>query len=74
MFFLILALSTSAVITIFSSVTAQGVYTKETNSFIGTTTTDMFGNYGIVLEPDITERYQIIATFEGSKGTMNPHA
>ncbi|MCW4021853.1 MAG: PQQ-binding-like beta-propeller repeat protein [Candidatus Bathyarchaeota archaeon] len=35
--------------------------------FIGTTTTDLFGNYGIVFEPEITGRYQIIASFEGSK-------
>ncbi len=34
---------------------------------IGTTTSDMNGNYGIVYTPDVPGSYQIIASFDGSK-------
>ena len=33
---------------------------------IGTTTSDMYGNYGIVFTPEVPGTYQIIATFAGS--------
>ena len=34
---------------------------------IGTTTSDINGNYGLLFTPEIPGTYQIIATFDGSK-------
>jgi hypothetical protein len=34
---------------------------------IGTTTSDINGNYGLVYKPDVPGTYQIIASFAGSK-------
>jgi hypothetical protein len=34
---------------------------------IGTTTSDMNGNYGLLFKPDVPGTYQIIANFAGSK-------
>jgi hypothetical protein len=35
--------------------------------YLGTTTTDMYGNYGFTFQPETEGQYMIIATFEGSK-------
>ncbi|MFZ7138430.1 MAG: PQQ-binding-like beta-propeller repeat protein [archaeon] len=36
--------------------------------YLGTTTTDFYGNYGFAFEPEVEGTYMIIATFEGSDG------
>jgi len=34
--------------------------------YLGTTTTDSYGNYGLAFEPEVDGTYMVIATFEGS--------
>ena len=34
--------------------------------YLGTTTSDLYGNYGFTFEPEVLGQYMIIATFEGS--------
>ncbi len=41
---------------------------------VGDTTTDVNGNYGIVFNPEVSGRYQILATFAGSKSYGPSHA
>ena len=40
---------------------------------LGSTTTDMDGSFGFTFEPEVPGRYQIIATFEGSKAFYGSH-
>jgi hypothetical protein len=46
-------------------ITAIGPNGEVTN--IGTTTSDIYGNYGIAWIPNAQGSYQIVASFEGTK-------
>jgi hypothetical protein len=40
---------------------------------LGTTTTDVEGNYGFMFEPEVPGQYMIIATFEGTNAYYGSH-